>query len=162
MLLVPGLAFTTLATSCQSSRPAFSFQPTPQLIAAVDVSVRTALVDSVSVVAEVSSAPNADALIHKPQKRQPATKLGMALHSVVAMPQLARRPLLAHRRALLNRSHDTADAGFGLTVLGLLGLIGVVVGLVGLILSGGSLGWIIVLGASALAVLIAYIDPHGR
>jgi hypothetical protein len=66
------------------------------------------------------------------------------------------------RRALLQRPHATAEAGLGTTVLGVLGLITLPIAALGLILSGGALGWIIVGGLAALAVLVAYIDPFGR
>ncbi|MFD2721049.1 hypothetical protein ACFST9_20180 [Hymenobacter monticola] len=72
--------------------------------------------------------------------------------------QLKKQP----RRVLLQRPHATAEAGLGTTVLGVLGLIMLPIAALGLILSGGALGWIIVGGLAALAVLVAYIDPFGR
>ena len=51
--------------------------------------------------------------------------------------------------------------GLGTTVFGILGLITLPIALLGLLLSGGGLGWGIVAGAAALAILVAYLDPFG-
>lgn len=66
------------------------------------------------------------------------------------------------RRSWLTRPHNTAEAGLGTTVLGVLGLVVLPVALLGLLLSGGGLVWGILAGLAALAVLVAYIDPFGR
>jgi hypothetical protein len=79
----------------------------------------------------------------------------------LASPKIGQSRTL-QRRALLRRPHATAEAGLGTTVLGVLGLIALPIAALGLILSGGALGWIIVGGLAALAVLVAYIDPFGR
>ena len=71
----------------------------------------------------------------------------------------ARTATRAHR--LLHRAHAPAEVGLGTTVFGILGLITLPIALLGLLLSGGGLGWGIVAGAAALAILVAYLDPFG-
>jgi hypothetical protein len=67
-----------------------------------------------------------------------------------------------HRRPWLRRAQAPAEAGLGLTVLGLLAIVVLVVALVGLAISGGGLGWIITAAIAAGVLLLAYIDPHGH
>ncbi|UOQ98768.1 solute carrier organic anion transporter [Hymenobacter sp. 5317J-9] len=81
---------------------------------------------------------------------------------VTVAPVEKLRTASLRRNVWLARPHATAEAGLGTTVLGVLGLIMLPVAALGLILSGGALGWIIVGGLAALAVLVAYIDPFGQ
>ena len=76
---------------------------------------------------------------------------------------MLKRQLATHRYArLLRRAHAPAEAGLGLTVLGLLAMVVLVVALIGLAISGGGLGWIITAGVAALVILLAYLDPGGH
>ena len=76
---------------------------------------------------------------------------------------MLKRQLAAHRYArLLHRAHAPAEAGLGLTVLGLLAMVVLVVALIGLAISGGGLGWIITAGVAAGVILLAYLDPGGH
>lgn len=51
-----------------------------------------------------------------------------------------------------------AEVGLGTTVLGVLGLIVLPISLLGMLIWGGPV-WLVLAGLSALAVLVAYIDP---
>ena len=74
-----------------------------------------------------------------------------------------KRQLAAHRYArLLHRAHAPAEAGLGLTVLGLLAMLVLVVALIGLAISGGGAGWIIAAAIAAGVVLLACLDPGGH
>ena len=63
---------------------------------------------------------------------------------------------------MLGRAHAPAEAGLGLTVLGLLAMVVLVVALIGLLISGGGLGWIITAAIAAGVLLLAYLDPGGH
>ena len=163
-LLALLLAFGGLASSCQSSRSSFSFQPAPGR-------VRAAAMHSV-IVADDSTAAK---VILTASEAQPVarargrTRLRPHAWPVAVVPvaeaTITRPPVgrsaTVRRRALLGRPRATAEVGLGTTVLGVLGLVALPIALVGLLLSGGGLVWGIVAGAAALAVLVAYIDPFG-
>ena len=170
-LRLPALlvVFAALVSSCQSSRPGFSFQPAPGRARAVAVAKSVAIVMKDSATATVSmpataasrptfSRPAPVIRLRQGHPQQPRLLAPVAAETQVVTPA----PAVAHRRGLLHRAHGTADSGFGMTVLGLLGLVALAVGLIGLAISGGGLGWAIVVGVAALIVLIAYIDPHRR
>lgn len=162
------VVFAGLASSCQSSRPSFSFQPAPGRARAAHGPVPVAN-DSVVVTATTLRPAQAKdrvgtvPVVARPRQgaKIQARPVAMVTENVVARP-LMKRLVAVRGRALLHRSHGTAEAGLGTTVLGVLGLIALPIAAVGLILSGGGLGWIIVGGLAALAVLVAYIDPFGR
>ena len=67
------------------------------------------------------------------------------------------RPVWRHSRAT-DGAQATAEVGLGTTVLGVLGLIVGPISLIGLLIWGGPV-WAVLLGLSALAVLVAYLDP---
>ncbi|GAB3586199.1 hypothetical protein [Hymenobacter daeguensis] len=159
------VVFLGLLSGCQSSRPGFSFQPAPQRPARVETTAAPAATPA-AVGTAVAGAPAAQPLPpqlrgQRKARRQASAARVAAIAKAVLAPKIGRAALLP-RRALLQRPHATAEAGLGTTVLGVLGLIALPIAAVGLILSGGGLGWIIVGGLAALAVLVAYIDPFGR
>ena len=160
------VAVAGLMSSCQSSRSSFAFQPTPHraapventtLTAATPASVGATVASSVPAAAAVPAATRA-----RSKARRQASVVRLAAVTKVALVPTLSRPASVRRRALLHRSHGTAEAGLGTTVLGVLGLVVLPIALIGLAISGGGLVWAIVAGAAALAVLVAYIDPFGR
>lgn len=163
LLLVAG----GLASSCQSSRPSFSFQPGLGLQPRHEASSRAPAPnapDAPSTAAaqtEPAAAPsNSPPAAPNRRRDQPRHRLA----AIAAPPSTARpaaRPAAPHRRPLLARPHAAAEAGLGTTVLGVLGLVVLPIALLGLLLSGGGLVWGVVAGAAALAVLVAYLDPFG-
>jgi hypothetical protein len=170
--LVLLVVFIGLLSSCQSSRPSFSFQPAPQLplqaampvpIAAASDSGGAAVAPALAAHAPALAAYASPLVMREQRKarRQAAVVRIAAISKTVLVPKIG-RSALPQRRALLQRPHTTAESGLGTTVLGVLGLIALPIAALGLILSGGGLGWIIVGGLAALAVLVAYIDPFGR
>ena len=155
-----------LMSSCQSSRPSFAFQPAPHRVApAGNSTIETAPTDSASAtVAEsvpVAPAWPATTRARGKARRQAAATRVAAVAKAALVPTFS-RPAGARQRALLHRSHGTAEVGLGTTVLGVLGLVVLPIALIGLAISGGGLVWAIVAGAAALAVLVAYLDPFGR
>jgi len=163
------VAIGSLTSSCQSSRPSFSFQPMPGRVqvgktagvtvaAPVTAPASGALPITVAQAQPLASPSAAPTVV--PQQQPRPELAGFLAKKVVSLPAL--RPAGPHRRTLLVRPHATAEAGLGTTVFGILGLITLPIALLGLLLSGGGLGWGIVAGAAALAVLVAYLDPFGR
>ena len=162
----------SLASGCQSSRPSFSFQPMPgrarvvkgtEATAAAPVTAPEPAVLPVAVTQAKPVAYSAITPTVAPRQRQqrPRPELaGIFTEKNIFLPTT--RPAAPPRRPLLYRSHGTAEAGLGTTVLGVLGLVTLPIALLGLLLSGGGLVWGIVAAAAALAVLVAYIDPFGR
>ena len=159
------VAAAGLMSSCQSSRPSFAFQPTPHRAALVKAPLPAATKpDSSSATAAlVPVAPASPAVTRARSKarRQGAAIRVAAVAKATLVPTFS-RPAGVRQRALLHRSHGTAEAGLGTTVLGVLGLVVLPIALIGLAISGGGLVWAIVAGAAALAVLVAYLDPFGR
>jgi hypothetical protein len=154
-----------LASSCQSSRPSFAFQPTPHRTIPVKKTTLVAVTpDSIgATVAPVPSVPTGHAISrtgHKARRQAAAARVATVAKAAL-VPTLG-RPDTVRRRTLLHRSQGTAEVGLGTTVLGVLGLVALPIALIGLAISGGGLVWAIVAGAAALAVLVAYIDPFGR
>jgi len=164
-LLLLLVAVAGLMSSCQSSRSSFAFQPTPRQVEPVEnTTSMVATSDSANaMVTPTVAAPAAHAVV---RPRGKARRLAAATHvtavAKVALVPMFSRPASVRRQALLHRSHGTAEAGLGTTVLGVLGLVVLPIALIGLAISGGGLVWAIVAGAAALAVLVAYIDPFGR
>jgi hypothetical protein len=152
-----------LASSCQSSRPSFSFQPMSGR--AVKSAEATA---AAPVIAPEPAARPITVSQTKPVAYPPASStvaqqqpklVEILTEKNISLPTV--RPAATHRRQLLARPHATAEAGLGTTVLGVLGLVVLPIALLGLLLSGGGLVWGIVAGAAALAVLVAWLDPFG-
>ena len=160
------VVFAGLMSSCQSSRPSFAFQLAPRrAVLAEKVASTVTEPDSVGTTVAVVPAAPAAPLVARMQgkaRRQVPGAVRMAAVAKVVLTPAIERSKLHQRRAVLQRPHATAEAGLGTTVLGVLGLIMLPIAALGLILSGGALGWIIVGGLAALAVLVAYIDPFGR
>lgn len=157
-----------LASSCQTSRPSYSFQPAPgraQTVAVVPVVLAAAAAESVPAaqmpVAATGPAEARTALRPRHQKTLEPISLtpkAAAAHALATPVSVAVR----RHRGWFQRPHTTAEAGLGTTVLGVLGLIMLPIAALGIILTGGALGWIIVGGLAAVAVLVAYLDPDRR
>ncbi len=157
--------FAGLASSCQSSRPGFAFQPAPGRPARVTTAASLAAPpDSVGATAATvtgAHSPQRPAQARSQERRlAPAARVA-AVAKAALVPKTA-RSATGKRRVLLQRPHGTAEVGLGTTVLGVLGLVALPIALIGLAISGGGLVWAIVAGAAALAVLVAYLDPFGR
>ena len=161
-----------LASGCQSSRPSFSFQPIPRQARAVKAAGATASTPEAAATPVPTALPKpaAQAAISTPGARKqrhplpppPPEPVVTSTATATIAPLPMARPTALHQRPLLHRSHSTAEAGLGTTVLGVLGLVVLPIALLGLLLSGGGLVWGIVAAAAALAVLVAYLDPFGR
>ncbi|MBF9239211.1 hypothetical protein I2I05_17540 [Hymenobacter sp. BT683] len=157
-----------MASSCQSSRPSFSFQPAPHHERAAQMPPVEAAADSTvaAVGLPALATPPLPRLAAESvrEKRRPTTPqsskqpVATSLTTVVLSPASA----AVHRREWLRRPHATAEVGLGTTVLGVLGLIALPIALIGLVVSGGGLVWAVVAGLAAVAVLVAYLDPFGR
>ena len=164
-LFVP--VFAALASSCQSSRPSFSFQPAPQRPLSIN-KVTSAGTPQDSALAMRAAPPvpahasRLERRQRRPRRLQGRSGLAKRVAAVAAIRRLARNSELTHRRPWLRRPRATAEVGLGTTVLGVLGLVLLPIVLIGLLLSGGGLVWAILAGAAALAVLVAYIDPFGK
>ena len=165
-LALAALAVACLNTGCQSARPAFLFQPTPQPATAA-VAVAPVVAADVTPASETAVAPPVATKRLLPMARGNWHRTGVApaprrMAASVAAPRQTAQPAPVHRRALLARPQASAEAGLGTTVLGVLGLVVLPIALLGLALSGGGLVWAIVAGAAAVAVLVAYLDPDKR
>lgn len=164
-LLLLLTVFAGLMSSCQSTRPGFSFQPAPQRTARVAApATATAVPDSVDAtvaVAPVTHVVQPAARAQRKARRQVTVARMAAVTQRVLAPKI-KYSTMPQRRALLQRPHATAEAGLGTTVLGVLGLVVLPIALIGLAISGGGLVWAIVAGLAALAVLVAWLDPFGR
>ncbi|WP_201985113.1 hypothetical protein [Hymenobacter rubidus] len=165
--LVVLLALASLASSCQSSRASFSFQPAAGRLPAVlhaPISVATRLDSATSIptyAPKLAFSPRATRS-HGRLRRPYTGRLVASTEAVTAnAPAVASRAAIALRRPWLRRPHTTAEAGLGTTVLGVLGLVVLPIALIGLLLSGGGLVWGVLAGLAGLAVLVAYIDPFG-
>jgi hypothetical protein len=157
-----------LASSCQSSRPSFSFQPMERQPPTAKKATIAPKAPVAAVVVEVPTASTPPPRLKTELTRKKAgyKRPGPHWASVAAeganVIAITQAPKSVHKRAFLRRPQAPAEAGLGTTVLGVLGLVILPIALIGLALSGGGLVWGIVAGAAALAVLVAYIDPFGR
>ena len=166
-LLALLVVISGVASSCQSSRSSFSFQPVPGRARVVAAIAATPLELAAAPVL-TPPRPDTQLAIPTPVARRPRQTLPLPqpvavaseTATIVSLPMV--RPAATHRRPLLARAHVPAEVGLGTTVLGVLGLVVLPIALIGLAISGGGLVWGIVAGAAALAVLVAYIDPFGR
>jgi hypothetical protein len=185
-LLAMLAVFAGLASSCQSSRPSFSFRP---IVLRAAGPVAHPMAAQVTVADAAPAAPTAAAT--PIAVTTPPTMAGKAIPtSAAAMtPRAPAATLLPgplpvsaattaavatstspikllnnrlQRRILRHRAQAPAEVGLGLTVLGLLAMVVLVVALVGLAISGGGLGWIIAAAVAAGVVLLAYLDPGGH
>lgn len=165
-LALAGLAVACLNTGCQSARPAFLFQPTPQPATAALTVVSVVVADVTPVVAAATAPPVATKrLLPMARGNRHRNRVAPVPHHTaasVAAPYQTAQLAPAHRRVFLARPQTSAEAGLGTTVLGVLGLVVLPIALLGLALSGGGLVWATVAGVAALAVLVALIDPDGR
>ena len=164
LLLAAGTA--GLGTGCQTAKLDYVFRPQP----------RQAVVSAPAVQLTAVSVPPRQHLTLRPAAaalpaprvsaaaRQPGPNSGRPRRATVAAGAIVSPQAVVHRaqQRLLRRSPQApAEQGLGLTVFGLLGMVAVVVGLVGLLISGG-LGWAVVAGLGAVAVLLAWLIPRAQ
>ncbi|NVO33373.1 hypothetical protein [Hymenobacter lapidiphilus] len=159
----------TAAASCRSAQSAYQFRPGP---AVAHAPRPTAAIQPPPAETPASVAIEASAAAAWPaaarRVRQPVSRRTQVL-SKILVKQLPPVGRLTHVAALrpVRRSVGATDGaqavtevGLGTTVLGVLGLIVGPISLIGLLIWGGPV-WAVLLGLSALAVLVAYLDPFG-
>ncbi|WP_019946389.1 hypothetical protein [Hymenobacter aerophilus] len=164
-------ALLTAASGCRSAHSAYQFRPATTVAVAPRQAAPAATPPAAvpATVAGAATAPPPKAAakqvatrparqparrLRRPATPQPIQRLasaGRPAHAAVWQP--ARRATTASDGA-----QATAEVGLGTTVLGVLGLIVGPISLIGLLIWGGPV-WAVLLGLSALAVLVAYIDP---
>ncbi|SES72887.1 hypothetical protein [Hymenobacter actinosclerus] len=154
------------AAGCRSAQSAYQFRPAPTVAAA---SQRPAPAQALPAAAPASAAVKAlPAAVARPvashAARRPVRRTAGAVPARLARSfSAAAQPTYAAvvrpgRRGATDGAQAVAEVGLGTTVLGVLGLIVGPISLVGLLIWGGPV-WAVLLGLSALAVLVAYIDP---
>jgi hypothetical protein len=159
------LVVVALAASCHSTQVAFQFRPPTSLSAATMVSPDSVVAP---VPATAVAAPAVTALTLKEPtqtKLRPAQQVRQLRRVVAqALGQQPTTTIAIHRGTQsaqhVTRPQQTAEVGLGTTVFGVLGLIALPISLLGLLIWGGPV-WAILAGLSALAILIAYLDPFG-
>ncbi|WP_022825623.1 hypothetical protein [Hymenobacter norwichensis] len=156
-----------LAASCHSTQVAYQFRPAPSYAtsnAATKVAPDSVMISALVAVTAATPATAAPVTASKPVqaslqparqiRRVVAYKIGQQLTRATASRSAAQR---MHQAA---RPHQMEEVGLGTTVFGVLGLIVLPISLIGLLIWGGPI-WAILAGLSALAILIAYLDPFG-
>lgn len=152
------------ATSCRSSQSAYRFRPGPTVASAPRP---TAPAQPLPAAASAPTAVEVTLpipLVRPVAARQPVRPAAVAAPRRLA-PRLSSPVRKAYaavaqtaRRGAADGAQATTEVGLGTTVLGVLGLIVGPISLIGLLIWGGPV-WAILLGLSALAVLVAYLDP---
>lgn len=155
------------ASSCQSTKVAYQFRPAaaPPIAAQVQqpgvqptpaVSYQPVLPPATGAVATPAPTPVRVRRLARLQ-RQVASVVAAAPRSVVRLRQESATQKVRRHQV---RPHSTTEVGLGTTVLGVLGLVVLPISLIGLLIWGGPV-WAILAGLSALAILVAYLDPFG-
>ncbi|MBC6700019.1 hypothetical protein [Hymenobacter sp. BT190] len=159
--------------SCSSSQLAYQFRPAPSGQVQQPVAATPAEHAAVQPAAAPSAAQPTLVQIRKQQKHvlskaqvrrleRPVAALVRATLPATSATQAATKPRISApvkvRQAFAPQ--QPAEVGLGTTVLGVLGLIVLPLSLLGLLIWGGPV-WLVLAGLSALAVLIAYLDPFG-
>lgn len=158
--------------SCSSSQSAFQFRPAPsglgqQSVAAAPAQPEVAMLP---VSTPAAAQPSVQTQKHRPHTL-PKARVRRLARPVAALARLT--PATSATQSATKRQVSTlakvrwafapqrpAEVGLGTTVLGVLGLIVLPLSLLGLLIWGGPV-WLVLAGLSALAVLIAYLDPFG-
>ncbi|SDY37801.1 hypothetical protein [Hymenobacter psychrophilus] len=159
------------ATGCRSTQSAYQFRPGPTVASAPQPTAPAQPLPAVApvpVAVAATPGPLSPLPLQPLQPLQPLrrstrpaalavpSRLAQQLSSPVRKAYAAvARPA---RRGATDGAQATAEVGLGTTVLGVLGLIVGPISLIGLLIWGGPV-WAILLGLSALAVLVAYLDP---
>ncbi|MBT2556485.1 hypothetical protein J7E24_01665 [Hymenobacter sp. ISL-91] len=156
------------AGGCRSGQSAYQFRPGP---AVAHAPRPTAATQPPPAVAPVPAAAKVEAPVARPSvavrlvRRAPAHRSPVPpKHLAKRLPQMGRLAYGAALQPVRRRAGTTdgvqavAEVGLGTTVLGVLGLVVGPISLIGLLIWGGPV-WAVLLGLSALAVLVAYIDP---
>lgn len=156
------LLVLSTAAGCGSSRTAFQFRPASSVVAyQPGVAPDSGAAASVPTVAPAATPPparvsRAHRLARAAQVSQRLTKQPLALVAAQAhKPQRVASPS-RQRKAFLPQ--QPREVGLGTTVLGVLGLVVLPISLLGLLIWGGPV-WAVLAGLSALAILVAYLDP---
>lgn len=164
----------TVAAGCRSASVAYYFRPPAPLPTAL----RAATPQSTTAPEAAPAAPAAsgEALARPPQSvaerrirlAQPLAKAvaqvaprflykSGAMQAHASQRKLRQAPFSPVRHTSLSPQRP-AEVGLGTTVLGVLGLIVLPLSLIGLLVWGGPV-WAILAGLSAVAVLVAWLDP---
>ncbi|SNR50299.1 hypothetical protein [Hymenobacter mucosus] len=164
--LTMALVGLLLFASCRSAQSAYQFQPpassrlahvgTPALPpAAVEAASLPAPAPTPLVVGQpTSQEPRKPRQVHRQLRKVVArAAVHQRLVSLVTQPAAQRVQHAAGPR-------HVSEVGLGTTVLGVLGLVVLPISLLGLLIWGGPV-WLILAGLSALAILVAYLDPFG-
>ncbi|UOG74956.1 hypothetical protein MTX78_22925 [Hymenobacter tibetensis] len=154
-------------SSCQSTKVAYQFRPAAASSTAARVPKPKAqpapavFAQPVSTPAPVVATPSTPVRIPARRlarlQRQVASAVAVAPKAVVRLRQESATQKVQRHQA---RPHSTTEVGLGTTVLGVLGLVVLPISLIGLLIWGGPV-WAILAGLSALAILVAYLDPFG-
>ncbi|RFP64891.1 hypothetical protein D0N36_11995 [Hymenobacter lapidiphilus] len=155
------------AGGCRSAQSAYQFRPGP---AVAHVPQPTPAAQPRLAETPAPAAIGANAAAVRPPAARPMRRL--AQERPLAVPaRLARhlspvgrsaytavlRPVRRNAGAT-DGAQAVTEVGLGTTVLGVLGLVVGPISLIGLLIWGGPV-WAVLLGLSALAVLVAYLDP---
>ncbi|SNC76849.1 hypothetical protein SAMN06265337_3593 [Hymenobacter gelipurpurascens] len=163
-----GLITSALAlASCQSTRPAYLFQPSATGAAATVVPVRSSAPPEPQAPATIPARQEVTAA-HLGQS-EPLAPARQSVRARLTHREVLRQPVVAWQRTVrpaaqaarnVTRPRHSKEVGLGTTVLGVLGLIVLPIALLGLLIWGGPV-WAILAGLAAVAVLVAYLDPFG-
>ncbi|WBO84089.1 hypothetical protein [Hymenobacter yonginensis] len=166
--LLSALLVLGATASCSSSQSAFRFRPAsservPASVAVVSAEPEAAVLPSETpVAAQAPKPPTRATATARPRLRRLAQPVAAWAHVPAASAaQAAPKARAAAAKARVRRAfapQRPAEVGLGTTVLGVLGLIVLPLSLLGLLIWGGPV-WLVLAGLSALAVLIAYLDP---
>lgn len=169
--LLSALLVLATAASCSSSQSAFRFRPAPsgqgqQSVAAVSAEPEVVVTPVGTLIESHLSKPQTHTIAKARPRRlhQLARPVAALVHPPKASAaQTASRHHMSATPASIRRAfapQRPAEVGLGTTVLGVLGLIVLPLSLLGLLIWGGPV-WLVLASLSALAVLIAYLDPFG-
>ncbi|WP_156109106.1 hypothetical protein [Hymenobacter sp. APR13] len=166
--LLSALLVLGATASCSSSQSAFRFRPAsservPASVAVVSAEPEAAVLPSETPVAAQAPKPPMRAAATARLRRLARPVAAWAHVPAASAAQAAPRARASAATARVRRAfapQRPAEVGLGTTVLGVLGLIVLPLSLLGLLIWGGPV-WLVLAGLSALAVLIAYIDPFG-
>lgn len=176
--LLTALLVLGATASCSSGQLAFRFRPAPPVpmraVAAASAEPEAAAPPAQAPAQALVQAPTA-AQPFEPQAQKPTSgrpgRLRYLARPVAALthsPAASAAQAVAKSRVVgapakvrrVFAPQRPAEVGLGTTVLGVLGLVVLPVSLLGLLIWGGPV-WLVLAGLSALAVLIAYLDPFG-
>lgn len=155
-----GMMLLLTAASCQRLAVGYRFNPVAGSVAAAPRDSIRLPASAPAAFVPLNKATRAAPLPAPPRVFSPRKTLPTKLVAVAPrlVKRVARRPEATQTQRRLARPQQPAEVGLGTTVLGVLGLVVAPLSLIGLLIWGGPV-WAVLLGLSALAVLVAWIDP---